>query len=167
MDALVSLADTGTERPKAIVHVHVDQQAWERGHIEQGESCQISGVGPLSVAAARRLARDGIVKAVLADEADVKAVAHLGRTIPARVRTALEARDKTCVVPGCDERDDLEIDHLVPYAAGGETRLDNLARLCGWHHGLKTHRGWRLKGGPGRWRFTKPKRATSRPPPGG
>ena len=166
-DALVSLADPGSERPKAVVHVHVDQAAWERGALQRGESCQIPGIGPVSVAAGRRLAREGIVKAVLADEADVKAVAHLGRTIPARVRTALETRDLMCVVPGCDERENLEIDHVVPYAEGGETRLDNLARLCRWHHGLKTHRGWRLEGAPGRWRFNKPNRATSRPPPGG
>ena len=166
-DALVSLAGGGAERPRAVVHVHVDQRAWERGHLEKGESCQVPGVGPVSVAAARRLARDGIVKAVLTEEADVRAVAHLGRTIPARVRTALEARDRTCVVPGCDERDDLEIDHVVPYAEGGQTRLDNLARLCGWHHALKSHRGWRLEGGSGCWRFTKPKRAVTRSPPDG
>jgi hypothetical protein len=166
-DALVSLASTATERPRAVVHVHVDQAAWERGRVEIGESCQVPGVGPVSVAVARRLARDGIVKAVLSDEADVRAVAHLGRTIPARVRTALEARDQACVVPGCDERDDLEIDHVVPYAEGGETRLDNLARLCGWHHALKSHRGWRLEGGPGHWKFTKPKRVATRSPPGG
>ena len=166
-DALVCLADTGTSGPRAVVHVHVDQAAWERGHVEQGESCRIAGVGPVSVQAARRLAREGIVKAVLTDEADVRGVAHLGRTIPARLRTALEARDVTCVVPGCDERDDLEIDHVVPYAEGGATRLDNLARLCGWHHALKTYRGWRLDGGPGRWSFYKPTRAATRSPPGG
>lgn len=35
-------------------------------------------------------------------------------------------------------------------------RLDNLARLCSWHHYLKTHRGYRLSGGPGSWRFEGP-----------
>lgn len=168
-DALVSLAESGAPGPRAVVHVHVDQAAWERGRVEPGESCLVPGVGPVSVAAARRLARDGIVKAVLRDEADVRGVAHLGRTIPAKLRTALEARDVTCVVPGCDEREDLEIDHVVPYAEGGQTKLDNLARLCGFHHGLKTHRGWRLSGGPGRWRWVKPKRNAAgdggRPPP--
>src|SRR5688572_18356084 len=61
-DALVSLGDSGSERPRAAVHVHVDQQAWERGRVERGESCGVAGLGPVSVAAARRLARDGIVK---------------------------------------------------------------------------------------------------------
>jgi len=104
-------------------------------------------------------------KAVLADEADIRAVAHFGRTIPAKIRTALEARDVTCVVPDCDERDDLEIDHILPMGEGGETSFGNLARLCRWHHSLKTHRGWRLAGGPGAWKWFKPKRNPLGPSP--
>jgi hypothetical protein len=154
-DALVSLADETTPGPRAVVHVHVDEAAWERGHVMKGEACRIAGVGPVSVAAARRLASDGVVKAVLAEGADIRAVALFGRTIPARVRTALEARDQTCVVPGCDERNGLEIDHIVPLAEGGPTTLANLARLCRWHHSLKTHRGWRISGEPGGWRMVQ------------
>jgi hypothetical protein len=156
-DALISLSDEDTPGPRAVVHVHVDGAAWKRGSVARGEMCTIAGIGPVSVAAARRLADDGIVKAVLDDGADVTAVAHLGRTIPARVRTALEARDQSCVVPGCDARDDLEIDHLVPFATGGPTALENLARLCRWHHSLKTHRGWHLAGRPGAWKWFKPR----------
>lgn len=162
-DGLVSLADDGTPGTRAVVHVHVDRSAWNRGRIEREERCFIPGVGPIPVAAARRLASDGIVKAVLADAADVKAVAHFGRTIPARVRTALEARDVTCVVPGCDEREALEIDHIKPLGEGGETSLANLARLCRWHHSLKTHRGWQLAGVPGAWKWSKAKRTVVRP----
>ena len=154
-DALVSLADTTTPGPRAVVHVHVDADAWERGHTEKGESCSIPGTGPIPVTAAQRLAREGLVKAVLDDDADVRAVAHLGRTIPAKLRSALEARDRSCVVPGCDETDGLEIDHVVPHSEGGATRLDNLARLCRWHHSLKTYRGWGLQGRPGSWRWMK------------
>ncbi|MGH2795882.1 MAG: DUF222 domain-containing protein [Actinomycetota bacterium] len=158
-DALVELARGAIAGPRAVVHVHVDEGAWTRGRLASGETCRVTGVGPVTVAAARRLATDGIVKTVLHDGADVRAVAHLGRTIPARLRTALEARDQTCVVPDCDEREGLEIDHVVPMAEGGPTSLDNLARLCHWHHSLKTHRGWRLEGGPGRWNWFGPKQA--------
>ncbi|MFY9586456.1 MAG: HNH endonuclease signature motif containing protein, partial [Actinomycetota bacterium] len=110
---------------------------------------------PIPVAAARRLARDGVVKAVLDDDADVRAIARVGRTIPAKLRSALEARDATCVVPGCDQAEGLEIDHVIPHSEGGPTRLDNLARLCRWHHSLKTYRGWGLRGRPGAWEWAK------------
>jgi len=158
-DALISLSATSGGAPRAVVNVHVDHAAWERGRTEPGESCRIAGLGPISVATARRLATEGIVKAVLDDGADVKAVVHFGRSIPARVRTALEARDETCVVPGCEQRESLEIDHLVPFAEGGATSVDNLARLCRYHHAMKTHRGWRLEGRPGAWRWSRPDRA--------
>ena len=166
VDALVSLADGGSTPSRAVVHVHVDQSAWTRGRTERGETCEIPGIGPVSVAAARRLAREGMIKAVFKDGEDVRAVAHLGRTIPARLRSALEARDVTCVVPGCDETKALEIDHVVPLAEGGPTSIENLARLCRWHHSQKTHRGWRLSGGPGEWSWFRPRRGGGRAPPG-
>src|SRR5207302_996436 len=81
-----------------------------------------------------RLGSDATVHAVLTDGVDVTAVAHLGRTIPAHLRTALAERDPVCCVPGCDVRRGLEIDHRIPYAEGGPTSLANLARMCGWHH---------------------------------
>ena len=134
----------------------MDHAALARGHVTGGEVCEIPGVGPIPVAAARRLASDAILTAVVTDGTDVTAVAHLGRTIPARLRTAVEARDPTCVVPGCDVRVGLEIDHRIPVTDGGPTALDNLAKLCRWHHYLKTHRGYRLEGKPDNWTWSGP-----------
>lgn len=153
-DAIVGFA-SGDRPPVSVVHVEVDRAALERGRVEPGERCVIRGVGPVPVAVARRMARDGLVKILERDGVEVTRVAHAGRTIPAHLRTALEARDPSCVVPGCEMRIGLEIDHIVPLADGGITRLDNLARLCRFHHGEKTHRGWRLHGEPGRWTWTR------------
>ena len=159
-DALVSLARSNgsdsSRGPEAMVHVRVDHAALVRGHRENGEVCEIPGIGPIPVSAARRLASDAILKVLVTDGCDIKAVAHAGRTIPARLRTALEARDPTCVVPGCDAREGLEIDHLVPVAEGGATTLANTGRLCHWHHYLKTHHGYRLKGLPDLREWTGP-----------
>jgi hypothetical protein len=153
-DALLGFA-AGDQAPRSVVHVEVDRAAFERGRVEPGERCVIRGVGPVPVAVARRMARDGLVKILERDGVEVTRVAHAGRTIPAHLRTALEARDPTCVVPGCEMRTGLEIDHIVPFAEGGPTRLDNLARICRFHHGEKTHRGWRLGGRPGAWSWTR------------
>jgi len=69
----------------------------------------------------------------------------------------LEIRDRACVVPGCNKRVGLEIDHYrVAFADGGETKLENLARICRFHHYLKTHAGYRLTGAPGAWRWLTP-----------
>lgn len=159
-DALVSLA-TRDAGPASVVHVAVDHTALTRGRTAPGERCAIEGVGPIPVSSAKRLAASGMVKVVASDEADVIAVAHVGRTIPAKLRTALEARDPTCVVPGCDVRLGLEIDHIFPLSEGGVTTLSNLARLCRFHHGQKTHHGARLSGKPGAWTWT-PRRTYER-----
>ncbi len=155
-DALVALARGEEAGPRAAVAVRVDHAAWVRGHTEGGEVCDIAGIGPIPVATARALANDGVLKVVVTKGVDVVAVAHAGRTIPAHVRTALEARDPRCVIPGCDVGDRLEIDHLLAFAEGGPTTLDNLARICHRHHYLKTHQGWVLGGGPGAWTWDRP-----------
>jgi hypothetical protein len=158
-DALVALATgarSGRGEPCATVNVKVDRAALLRGHAGTGEVCEISGVGPIPVGAARRLISDSILRVVVQEGSDVTSVAHLGRTIGARLRTALEARDPRCAVPGCDVREGLEIDHVRPFTEGGPTTMANLARLCRWHHYLKTHREYVLGGVPGRWTWTGP-----------
>jgi hypothetical protein len=142
--------------PVTMVHVRVDHQALVRGHLEPGEICEIPGVGPIPVEVARRLAVDSILSVLVTDGVDVTAVAHTGRTIPASVRRALIERDQVCVVPGCDLGDGLEIDHVEPFGQGGETSLANLARLCHWHHYLKTYQRHRLQRVDGAWRWTMP-----------
>ncbi|MGH9014295.1 MAG: HNH endonuclease signature motif containing protein [Acidimicrobiia bacterium] len=77
---------------------------------------------------------------------DVLAVAHLGRTIPAHLRTAVEERDQECVVEGCHVNRHLEIDHNIPVADRGPTASWNLNRLCPWHHDHKTRHNLRLEG---------------------
>lgn len=141
----------------ATIFLHVSLSALRRGKLEDGEICEIPGVGPVPLAVAEHLMGDSITKLVIADGVDVNSVCHLGRTVPTHIETALEARDRTCVVPGCDAHLSLEIDHWkIPFARGGPTELWNLARLCRFHHQLKTYGGFELSGGPGAWEWAGP-----------
>jgi hypothetical protein len=105
------------------------------------------------------MAADCILKVLVTKGVDVVAVAHGGRSVPAHVRSVLETRDQICVVPGCDQRKGLEIDHVLPWGRHGPTVLENLARLCHFHHGLKTHHGFVLAGRPGAWTWDPPDEA--------
>jgi hypothetical protein len=183
-DALVSLAECGSSGsrsgrkpglgnspsgPATMVHVRVDHKALKRGHLEPGEVCEIPGIGPIPVEVARELAADSILSVLVTDGVDVTTVAHAGRTIPASLRRALIERDPVCVVPGCDVRDRLEIDHVQPVILGGPTSLANLVRLCHWHHYLKTHQRHRLEPAKRGWRWVPPtetKARAARPRPG-
>ena len=156
-DALVELVLGDGPHPRAMIHVVVDHEVLTGGSASADQRCDIPGVGRIPVATARSLANDAIIKAIVRKGSDIWGVTHVGRTIPARLRTALEARDPACVVPGCGRRENLEIDHYkVAYADGGPTSLGNLARLCRWHHYAKTHLGFRLNGAPGAWVWETP-----------
>jgi hypothetical protein len=169
-DALVALA-TGCARgsggaggrrrgPGASVHIRVDMSALRRGHVRPGETCEIPGVGPVPVATATKALSDAFVKLFVTDGVDVQSVCHVGRTVPAHVQSALEERDPTCVVSGCEMANGLENHHWgVPYAECGTSTLGGLARICAWHHDLVTYEGHELTGGPGKWEL--------QPPPGG
>ena len=152
------LARTGPERttgsrPLAMVVVHMSKAAYERGWTDPGETCEVAGLGPIPVAVARRMASDSIFKSLVVDGVDVIRVSHHGRTIPAHLRTAVEAKDPVCTIEGCEISHHLEIDHNIPVAEGGLTELENLDRLCHHDHDRKTRHNLRRYGPPGRQRL--------------
>jgi hypothetical protein len=58
----------------------------------------------------------------------------------------VRCRDLTCRWPGCDKPAfDCDLDHTIPYAAGGPTHASNLKCYCRIHHLVKTFWGWREK----------------------
>jgi hypothetical protein len=146
--------------PTCSVTVRVDLEALLRGHTLPGEVCEIANQGPISVAMARAMTDDSFLRVVFHRSGDIRAVSHLGRTVNKVLRTALAERDRHCVVPGCGVAWGLEIHHLVAFADGGPTELDNLALLCHHHHWLQTIEGWTLErtgtgdGGSPTWAFT-------------
>ena len=144
-DALVALAGDGPCKPVEVRAV-VDTSALVRGHVEPGERCEITGVGPVPVTTARALLDDASVAVMTCDGDDITAVSRPTRTIPTKMRRALETRYPTCGVPGCANDQFLEIDHVVPIEEHGATEIANLWRLCSHHHALKTYQGWKVVG---------------------
>jgi len=134
-----------TTRPNVVMNIRVDLSALKNGNTEHGEVCEIAGVGPIPVATATEYLGEAFLKLLIIDGTDIKTIAHMGRTLPAKLRTAVEERDRVCQVPTCDMTLGLEIDHIKPFAEGGETSFENLVRLCKRHHLQKTHDGYRLE----------------------
>jgi hypothetical protein len=145
------------------VIVTVDHTALLRGHTEAGETCEIAGVGPISVEAAREILRhDPFLAVVVRKGHDIVNVAHHGRGLNAHQRTALEAATAIrCSNIACNRTIAIEIDHRVPYGTDPVTALPNQDPLCTHCHSRKTHHGWHLELGTGRRRFLPP----DAPPP--
>lgn len=105
---------------------------------------------------------------------DTETGQHLHEGITRRRPTAsqrrhIEARDRTCIFPGCRMPSvDCDIDHTTPYSEGGATCPCNNAPGCRHDHRLKDH-GWTyVRLADGRYRWTSPlghAYTTWKPPP--
>jgi hypothetical protein len=162
-DALCLLAESAlTHGAKALaagerhtVQVHVDLEALRTGpeSAASGEQrCCVEQGPALASDVARRLACDGGVLAVLEDAGGTPlGVGRKTRAIPAALRRALASRDGGCRFPGCTCTRFVDAHHVRHWADGGQTRLDNLALLCRFHHRLLHEGGFTMT-----WRGSKP-----------
>jgi hypothetical protein len=89
----------------------------------------------VSAEAARRLSCDcGVVEVVEGEHGAPLSVGRKRRTIPGSMKRALLQRDRTCRFPGCGNRLYLEAHHIVHWADGGDTSLQNTISCCSFHH---------------------------------
>ncbi|HSJ26158.1 MAG TPA: DUF222 domain-containing protein [Longimicrobiales bacterium] len=112
----------------------------------------------VSAETSRRLACDAsVVRVTRGDGGGVLDVGRRTRTIPPALRRALEVRDGGCRFPGCGSRF-TDGHHIVHWADGGTTSLDNTMLLCRYHHRLVHEGGYRVERGPtGRLNFYTPR----------
>jgi hypothetical protein len=141
--------------PRYRALIRVDLEALLRGHVEPGEVCEISGVGPIPARRARELLGNAVLHLVITRGVDVLNVTHLGRGPTAAQCVALAWAAPVCTVEGCYRRR-LENDHREPWAKTRHTRLDELDPLCEFHHDLKTYLGWALVQGTRKRAFVPP-----------
>lgn len=119
----------------------------------------LTGHGAIPASVARRLAGAAAHWVRLFHRPDTGALLTVDRYAPtAAQRRLLVARDETCRFPGCRRSaSGADIDHTHDHAAGGTTRIDNLAHLCRHHHVMKHHTAWTARQlGDGELEWTSP-----------
>ncbi|MCF6744520.1 DUF222 domain-containing protein [Blastococcus sp. KM273128] len=137
-DALVQLCDNAlaagnlpvlrTQKPHVVVRVDLEDLVDPAA----GHGAATLGFGAtISAARARWLACDGgITRIVLGPEGQPLDVGRTHRVVPRHLRRAVEARDGGCVFAGCDAPAHwCDVHHLVHWADGGETSLENSGLL--------------------------------------
>ncbi|NQZ12238.1 MAG: DUF222 domain-containing protein [Algicola sp.] len=137
---LKSLA--GHERCQVVLHLDVEtlKQAHYCEH-NAAENCSCDHHGPLnrpphldkqwiSMENAKRLSCDASLLTVLEDNGDVLNISRNTRTIPPTLSRALNIRDETCRFPGCCESRYVDFHHIEHWCNYGETKKDNLVKLC-------------------------------------
>jgi hypothetical protein len=126
-----------------VLHVHEDAQKDGVGaHLDDGTR--------VSAETARRLSCDASVLRIVHRKGGRLVEIHgKRRTVPPRLRRALELRDRGCRFPGCGCRF-TEPHHVQHWAHGGPTALNNLVSLCRTHHHLLHEGGFRMQADPRR-----------------
>ena len=170
-DALVELAQHSLDTDRA----PASHGARPRVTVTVDYQCLVSGLGSgpwteictddglrLSVAAVRRLACDADLIAVcLGTDGEVLDVGRTARLVTPALWRALVARDRHCTFPGCTRPPVMcHAHHIVHWADGGKTSLDNLVLLCGEHHRVLHHTPWQVRLNPddGKPEFLPPAR---------
>ncbi len=98
----------------------------------------------ISAETARRLACDASTVGMQhGPGGETLAVSRRTRTISPALRRALNARDRQCRFPGC-RNVRVDAHHIVHWAHGGATALDNLVLLCRRHHRAVHEEGFRV-----------------------
>ncbi|NNF54002.1 MAG: DUF222 domain-containing protein [Acidimicrobiales bacterium] len=147
-DALVEMASnalgnhSNTDVATVVLHVDAERLA----DTDSVGSAEFASEVPME--AIRRMCCDGRLQLVTRDDYGVLGVGRVRRTIPGWLRRLVRQRDKGCRFPGCRRTYWTEIHHIIHWAHGGPTDLDNLVTLCGHHHRMLHEDQWRISGDP-------------------
>jgi hypothetical protein len=150
---------SANSRDRAIVDIQVDLTTLTGLSDNPG---QIPGWGPVIADIAREVAETQTESEwrITVTDPDTGSVIHNGSTRrrpTAGQRREVEARNPTCVFPGCRmPATECDIDHHLAREHGGPTQPWNLGPLCRHDH-VGKHRGWKLEQiAPGVYQWTSP-----------
>ncbi|MDP9223049.1 MAG: HNH endonuclease [Actinomycetota bacterium] len=143
-DALVTLCTSGSTH--AVGRAAVVLSA-ELGHLAgDGPGCGIQGGPVLHPELARRLSCDCRLQVVLRDPGGrALGIGRSSRNAPEWLLRELMSRDGGCSFPGCGTRRFIAAHHVVHWARGGATDIDNLVMVCSFHHKLVHEGGWQVR----------------------
>jgi hypothetical protein len=117
------------------VVLHIDDSALRGG----------AGRSDLPIDTVRRLCCDGSVVRVVEDARGTPLdVGRKQRTVPTPLKRALWSRDRGCSFPGCRRTRYVDAHHILHWADGGDTSLENLTLLCTHHHTLLHEGGFSI-----------------------
>ncbi len=152
----------GPDRHQLIVHV--DAEALSRHRPGRSELGPGPGIDPET---ARRLGCDASLRVLVKRGKRTLYLDRKTRTVSPALNLALRERDRGCRFPGCDNHRWVDAHHIVHWALGGPTDLDNLVLLCRRHHRLLHEGGFsveRLHDGELVFRNPRGERLANAPP---
>ena len=143
-DAFFGSSSTVTGGDRCTINLHTTPKTLR----EDGETAEseLDSGARVSAETSRRLSCDcGIVHWHEDEKGTALDVGRRTRSIPPAIRRALQRRDQGCRFPGCTAHKYVDAHHIVHWADGGKTKMDNLVLLCRHHHRLVHEGGYAVR----------------------
>ena len=158
LDLLNGRGNTRAGSDRGLVDIKMDLATLAGLDENPGE---IPGWGPVLADIARQIVDeqyDSEWRITVTDQDQSTGVFTTKRRPTTSQRRHVEARNPTCVFPGCRmPADQCDIDHHQAWIEGGPTSTDNLGPLCRHDHRAKHENGWKLEQTrPGVYKWTSP-----------
>ncbi|MGW6035921.1 DUF222 domain-containing protein [Gordonia terrae] len=135
-----AMTTAGTPRTQVLVTIPADGV----------DPARLPWVGAVTASTARRLSCDGGVAEIVLDAEGVPLrMGTTKRLFPHHLRQAIIVRDACCVKCGAPATH-TQVHHIVHWADGGPTDLDNGCLLCQRCHTQVHHHSWQVVMGPDR-----------------
>jgi hypothetical protein len=143
----------GQEQPHITVTI-----SWEMLRDTLGVGTTAHTGAMISPESARRMACDAKILPMVLDGKGVPLdLGRKKRLITPDLRTALNERDRGCAYHNCSRPPRwCEGHHIVHWADGGPTSLENCVLLCEFHHRMIHHGDWTVQMTDGRPEFVPP-----------
>ncbi|MDQ2851008.1 MAG: HNH endonuclease, partial [Actinomycetota bacterium] len=103
-------------------------------HLDTDAAAWTHKAGALPEHLRRKWTCDGSIQPIWETHGTPINVGRAQRIVPDHTRRLIEDRDRGCTYPGCLAIHHLECHHIVHWADGGTTTMNNLISLCPHHH---------------------------------
>jgi Domain of unknown function (DUF222)/HNH endonuclease len=126
---------------RATIVIHTSAEA-----LAQGAPAELEGGGVIDGVTVERLGCHARVQAVLEDaRGNAFRLGRMAREPSSAMVRQLRYRDRDCQFPACPHRRFTNAHHIVHWARGGSTDMENLVLICTYHHKLVHELGWGIK----------------------
>lgn len=137
-------AEDADARANANANADADAEANARARPLPPRRASIEDIGAIGANTARRLACDASIVNLISDKGEPLSIGRKSRVHTPAIRRAVLARDSHCQFNGCDCTRHLHLHHIVHWADGGETSVENTLAICPYHHRLVHEHGYSI-----------------------
>ncbi len=129
------MAPSDGRRPTPLFSVLIDYETL------RGRVCELAGGTVIAPGSLLPWLDEAYLERVVFAPGRRVEVSATARLFSGATRRAIELRDRECTHPYCDvPASSCQVDHIVPYTAGGPTIEENGRLLCGFHNRQRSAR---------------------------